>query len=204
MSIFLSLPAFILAIIAGIRMNKNHKAHRHLSRELYDGNFNYSPSLELSTTRSDLPVSRIIFPERYHVGQQESSLSVSSRVILDEPPSPASSSDFGASLCAADPGTNLEDVGNVTENVGCESESEAPSSVVFNRSHLATPELEPELRDANTSRTIIRTHSKSKFFYTFTDHLRSQACAISESSRNATNFRRGLFYDIWRLLLFQM
>jgi hypothetical protein len=144
-------------MVAGSRINKNHKAHRYLSRELYDSDINNAPSLELPSTHTDSP---IIFADRLQVEGKGSRLSPSSRVIPDDSPSPASST-YATSLYAAESGTYPtfhEGVGKASEDTECESN--APSSVVFCTTHPAIPEQEP--RFAATSGNIVRTHSKSR------------------------------------------
>jgi hypothetical protein len=152
MSFLLSLPAFILAILAGVRMNKNHKAHRRLSRELYNSNFNYSPSLELFTGQGNSPVSHIILPDKV------ARLLPSGRVIPDEPPSPGLSATSTTSLFIADLVSypaHPEGVGNAAEDAECH-ESRTPSSLDPNRSYSTMSEPGPHY--AKTSGTIIRTH----------------------------------------------
>jgi hypothetical protein len=139
-------------------MNKNHKAHQRLSRELYDNYFNYSPSLELFTERGDSPVSRIILPDKY---PEDGRLSPSSRVIPDEPPSPGLSSTSTASLFIMGPVPHpAEGVDNAAEDAG-RDKNKTPSSVVPNASYSIMSEPMP--RYAKTSGTIIHTHSRSRF-----------------------------------------
>lgn len=196
MSFLLSLPAFILAILAGVRMNKNHKAHRRLSRELYNSNFNYSPSLELFTGQGNSPVSHIILPDKV------ARLLPSGRVIPDEPPSPGLSATSTTSLFIADLVSypaHPEGVGNAAEDAECH-ESRTPSSLDPNRSYSTMSEPGPHY--AKTSGTIIRTHSTSRFpmhlrIPPFLNHVRPQRAPRAHRLRNpgvACSMTSGAFY----------
>jgi hypothetical protein len=201
MSWLLSLPAFILAFVAGVRMNKNHKAHRNLARELYDSNFDYTTSLELSTTDSNPPVSRITLPRKHDADQREPYLSPSGRVIPNRPPSLTSSSTFAASIYAAEYETNSmhpkDDADKARDADGCESDT--PSSIVFNQPHSAVSAQQPRVHE-----TQARTQSPSK------SSMHSQIAllifVLPAHPRNvrATRLKSNLLVDIWRLLLFQM
>lgn len=160
----LSFPTFILAIFSGIRMWRNHKTHRHISRELYNTTTPFSP-LRSAPFVTNAP----LFPTKFNGNKPGGGfLSSTGRVIPDAPKN-------------RDPPTDLRKPAlPKCENKLDGDSASTISSVIFHGPPSAT--LEPGQRFGQADTNIVQDQSQGNFRHLHYHLSYMQICLRAQTS----------------------